>query len=279
MHRRDFLHTGSLAMIAAAGLPNPIRSKQPANNPSIYKTILQAGAPNQLLYELGLFHSTVQNLSAATEEEKTIGLKVKLYETVSQATPAKTGEFKYIIQKSEINDKESNLWKLTTKLDKKIAGDYSFPKEYPANLGFLCMPGFFVKSLGNNDSVLMSIPYTVAASSSYDDDYGDEDCFLTTACTQYKNLPDDCEELTTLRSLRNNFMTAYSEGKDLIRQYETTGPAIVTSINSFDNKAAIYDYMYYNMIVLSVKLVQQGKYEEAVNYYKLFVKTLKEKYC
>jgi hypothetical protein len=279
MRRRDFLHTTSLAIVAAAGLPEPVRRTK-ANTPSLYKTTIQSGVNNQLLYELGLYHNTVQNFNSSTEEEKAIGFKVKYYETATQATPAKTGEFKYIILRSEIADKESNLWKLTTRLDKKISGDYIFPREYPANFNFLCMPGFFVKVLGNNNSVLISIPYPVTtSSSSYDDDYDGGDCFLTTACTQYRHLPDNCEELTALRFLRNNYMMTGSGGQAMISQYKSIGPAIVKAINSLDNKAAIYEYMYSNMIIPSVKLVQQGDYAEAVNYYRLFVEALQDRYC
>jgi hypothetical protein len=276
MHRRDFIHTTGLAIVAATGLPEPVRRSK-ANTPSLYRTTLQSGVSNQLIYELGLYHNAIHSFNTATEEEKVIGFKVKYYETATQVPPAKSGEFKYIILKSEILDKDSNLWKLTTKLDKKVSGDYVFPKEYPANFTFLCMPNFFVKVLSNNNSVLISIPYPVTASSN-DYDY-DEDCFLTTACTKYRHLPDDCKELTVLRFLRNNYMMTDSEGQTLIAQYKTIGPAIVKAINSLENRSAIYDYMYSNMILPSVKLVEQGNYAGAVNYYRLFVKALQKRYC
>ena len=262
--------------MVAAGLPMAVRNNRQDNYPSVYKTELQYGVADQLIYELGLYHSTILNFTLAKEEEKVIGLKVKYYETAEQATPAKTGEFKYIIQKSDLVDADSHLWKLTTQLDKKVAGEYSFPKEYPANLGFLCIPSSFVKILDNKDSVLVSIPYP-PVSSSYDSDGGD--CFLTTACVHHKGLPDDCDELSMLRFLRDEYMLQNKEGREMIQQYKKLGPEIVKAINSCENRAAIYEYMYEHMILPSVQLVKEGNYSEATTFYKTFVKSLKRQYC
>ncbi len=223
-----------MAAIVAAGLPKAIRSYQ-TNYPSIYKSDLQYGAPDQLIYELGLYHSTIQNFNLAKEEEKAIGLKVSYYESANASTPPKTGEFKYMIQKSELIDKEANLWKLSSGFDKNISGDYKFPQTYPKDFGFLCIPYSWVKLTGKNDAVLASIPYPPATSSGGSTS-GSGGCFLTTACTAHKGLADDCEELTTLRFLRNEFMLQDEEGQLLIEQYNHTGPQIVQAINNCDNK-------------------------------------------
>lgn len=263
-----------MAAVVAAGLPKAIRSNRQINYPSIYKTELQYGVPDQLIYELGLYHSTLSNLANAKEEEKAIGLKVKHYETATDSAP-QTGEFKYIIQKCELIDKDSNLWKITTKADISN-GDYKLPESYPKDLSFLCIPAWWVKITGKNDSVLVSIPYPPKTSSS---DYNSGGCFLTTACVAHKGLPDNCKELTVLRLLRNEYMSRNAAGQLLIEQYKQAGPEIVQAINFCDNKAEIYEYMYRKMILPSVELVQQTQYAEATEYYKTFVKALHKQYC
>ena len=56
-------------------------------------------------------------------------------------------------------------------------------------------------------------------------------CFLTTACCEHKGLPDDCYELTTLRSLRDHYMKQSVFGNGLIKIYYETAPAIIEKYN------------------------------------------------
>lgn len=44
-------------------------------------------------------------------------------------------------------------------------------------------------------------------------------CFLTTACCEFMNLPDDCEELQTMRKFRDDYLSKTEEGKNLIKFY------------------------------------------------------------
>jgi hypothetical protein len=105
-----------------------------------------------------------------------------------------------------------------------------------------------------------------------------EGCFLTTACVQHKNLPDDCEALGYLRMLRDDYMMQEPEGRELVKHYYQDGPSIVRAINTCTNKAEILDYMYEKMILPSVQLVKEKKYMEAVDYYKTFVMAIRNKY-
>lgn len=278
MNRRNFLYKSSMALAITAGLPEAIRNNFQTNYPTIYKTELQYGFPDQLIYELGIYHNAIQNLGLAKEEEKAIGLKVKYYDTSTQATP-KTGEFKYIITNSELIDKDSKVWKITSKADKS-QGDYAFPSSYPKDLGFLCILSTWIKITGKNNLVLASIPYTTPSTyNNSSNDYQGGGCFLTTACVTYQGKNDDCEELTTLRFLRDNYIVKNETGKQLIDQYRIIGPEIVASINQLENKKEVYKYMYENMIKPSVALVKKGRLQEASDYYKIFVKALKHKYC
>lgn len=278
MNRRHFLHKASMAFAITAALPEAIRSSFQTNYPTIYKTELLSGYPNQLIYELGIYHNAIETFNLAKEEEKSIGLKARLYATSSDANP-KTGEFKYVITNSELIDKEYKIWKITTKADKS-QGDYALPPEYPKDLGFLCMLSTWIKITGKNNYVITSIPYKAPSSyNSNNDYYPGAGCFLTTACVTYEGKPDNCEELETLRFLRDHYIATSPFGRQLIDNYRIIGPQIIRSINQLENKKEIYKFMYKNMILPSVALVQKGRLEEATEYYTIFTKALREKYC
>lgn len=100
-------------------------------------------------------------------------------------------------------------------------------------------------------------------------------CFLTTACTAARGLPDNCMELQTLRAFRDSYMkTQASDGSSMIREYYKTAPAIVSAINVRDNAAEIYDWMYRDLVVPSVRLIQQGRNARALDHYAGFCMNL-----
>ena len=131
----------------------------------------------------------------------------------------------------------------------------------------------YAKVLGKKDAELLIIPYPKTTSD--DDDMG---CFLTTACVHHKKLTDDCKELNTLRDLRDNFMMTNEEGREIVRNYKQIGPRLIQSINSFENREEIYEYMYQQLVLPSVKMVEEGKKAQAVEYYQDFVNGLTAKY-
>jgi hypothetical protein len=93
-------------------------------------------------------------------------------------------------------------------------------------------------------------------------------CFLTTACTAARGLPDDCMELQTLRAFRDNYMkTQASDGPAMIREYYATAPQIVSVINARDDAAEIYDWMYRDLVVPSVRFIQHDQNARALDHY------------
>ena len=57
-------------------------------------------------------------------------------------------------------------------------------------------------------------------------------CFLTSACTEARGLPDDCHELTVLRSFRDGYLRSQPEGEAEIAEYYAVAPKIVDAIRS-----------------------------------------------
>lgn len=93
-------------------------------------------------------------------------------------------------------------------------------------------------------------------------------CFLTTACTQALQLPDDCEELQTLRGFRDGFLAQLPNGSAEIRHYYTIAPAIVDAIGRQPDAQQIYDALYYELVLKSVCLIRNGRLEQALRHYR-----------
>lgn len=103
-------------------------------------------------------------------------------------------------------------------------------------------------------------------------------CFLTTACCEYRGLPDDCYELQTLRAFRDEWMYQKEDGKKLIKEYYKIAPSIVDEINKDANAKKVYDDIYFNMVLPCIQLIENKEFEKALELYKNYTLNLKEKY-
>lgn len=93
-------------------------------------------------------------------------------------------------------------------------------------------------------------------------------CYLTTACTMFKGLPDDCSQLETLRSFRDNYVAAQPEGKDLIKEYYVKAPLVVNAIGLLE--ASIQTKVYnavFDRINLACSLINNGENANAFDVY------------
>lgn len=106
-------------------------------------------------------------------------------------------------------------------------------------------------------------------------DGGGEGCFLTSACVNYSGKPDDCEELTALRSFRDTYMKSTDEGKKLVDEYYAVAPKIVEKIDSSDKKELYYRYIR-QVIDKCVCLIKHNELERTLSEYKSMVLFLKK---
>ncbi|MGG9971665.1 hypothetical protein ACQ33O_07705 [Ferruginibacter sp. SUN002] len=274
MNRRNFLSKSSLALLAAAGLPKAI-AKQ-ANTKIIYKSYLKPNVADQTGYELQLDHLGFTYLSTAKDDEKIVVVKINHYNTTDLTKPDKTAEFNYIVQTASESQIDGKLtWTITTKFDKLVSGDNQLGKKLSKEMKLTGIKYNWFKIHDRKGNEVANLSY-YSTPSTGDDDYGD--CFLTTACVQHRQLADDCDELNTLRFLRDNYMKQDTEGALLVADYKTIGPKIIDTINGFDNKAEIYNYMFEHLVEPSVKMIKEKRYAEATAYYKDFVVGLTKKY-
>jgi hypothetical protein len=276
MNRRNFLQSGSLAVLAAAGLPRAVKAfQQPTPSSATYRSKSNGDLTGQWMYEVVLFHKGIEYPDQALPEEKIITLKTAYFETNDMTNPSKKGEYTYKIKDSKLEPDtgSTSTYYITTKFGDRVSGD-KLDKSFPKNLKFRCQEYSKVEILDKDGGVMYTLPYPSSTSTG-----SGSGCFLTTACVEHKGFADDCNELQVLRILRDEHMRSTAIGESLIKNYREIGPEIVNAINSCTNKADIYDYMYENMISPSVVLVNDGRLHEAVEYYKVFVKALKEQYC
>ncbi|MBX2933771.1 MAG: hypothetical protein KF825_05965 [Ferruginibacter sp.] len=244
---------------------------QPQYTKSIYSNVVDHSKPNQYEYSIEVYHNALTNFAKATEEEKNIKLFSFLYEKSGEYVYKDT--FQYLLPIASItkDSKDANTYIIKTKSALREFGKLEWPKELAAN------PTFKIKI--NESAVLLDKTgktFTTMKLKTVDDD---EECFITTACVTEKGLADNCDELTTLRSLRENYMRQTPQGETLLAEYQTLGPAVVAAISHCENRKEIYDYLYQNMITPSVAMIKNGEYQDAVDWYQGFSKELKMKYC
>ena len=102
-------------------------------------------------------------------------------------------------------------------------------------------------------------------------------CWLTTACTQYAGLPDDCEQLTVLRKFRDGYLSKVDDG-DMIRDYYAFAPLIVDSVNRSDRKDETY-LSILRMVNSCVQFIRKGKPSKALKAYSQCYIRLKQEFC
>ena len=104
------------------------------------------------------------------------------------------------------------------------------------------------------------------------------DCFITTACTVARGLPDDCHELTTLRRFRDEYVRAQPGGLLLIRDYYRVAPRIVAAISGRDDAQRIFDGLF-EVVQGCVRAIEDDAAEEALDRYGAMVLGLRHRYA
>jgi hypothetical protein len=101
---------------------------------------------------------------------------------------------------------------------------------------------------------------------------------LTSACVETFGLPDDCDELQTLREFRDRLKKTDKNFAELVKEYYRIAPPIVAKINAQANFKEIYRNLYYQMVLPCVSYIKYGKDDEAVELYTMKVRELQAAY-
>ena len=116
-----------------------------------------------------------------------------------------------------------------------------------------------------------------AENDKYDPPKEDTSCFLTTACVEHAGLPDNCHELTTLRSFRDNYMRSLPNGDTLISDYYENAPRIVSLIQLSEKRNEILDGILTN-VKEAVSHIENGSDEDALRVYGEMYTGLKQEF-
>lgn len=103
-------------------------------------------------------------------------------------------------------------------------------------------------------------------------------CFLTSACVEAKGLPDDCHELTVLRSFRENYLRLLPNGPTEIAQYYFIAPQIVSAIKQRNDSLSIFNAIYEQLVKPCVGMIERGENDSAHKLYREKVRQLQLQY-
>ncbi len=265
MNRKQFLRRSALLSLAAAGLPriaNAFQTSAPEKEHYKSEPIAQ-GDGRTLEYAIVFPDKGAVVTKSATPLKLTMSVE-------ANASGVAAKSCYYDIERTGDPKVEGEYTIVKFKATGATRGEDVLKGGFPKKLTLKIKPGeIVVLSYGKAKDIEMT--YFEPSS-----DDADADCFLTTACTAARGLPDDCSELMTLRCLRDEFMKPTGEGADMIAEYYHIAPPIVRSVNARLNRAEIWNLVYDDLVTPSLKLIQAGKKGEAVAHYSEYVKWMKE---
>lgn len=96
-------------------------------------------------------------------------------------------------------------------------------------------------------------------------------CILSSASVSYKGLPDNCYELELLRNFRDTFMSKLPNGEQLIEEYYSLSDAIIEKVELDKIENEFYEKVFNELIIPSVKLIEEKQHNNALQYYRNFV--------
>ncbi|MCU0360161.1 MAG: hypothetical protein MUF75_05490 [Bacteroidia bacterium] len=133
------------------------------------------------------------------------------------------------------------------------------------------------KKAGKKPPVKKKTVKKKATKSKRGNDSVDLECFLSTACIQHKQLPDNCTELQLLRKFRDDFMKPSPTGEALVNHYYKIGPELVKAIEKDKNKKRTYAFIF-SCIQNACEKIRLQQNSKAQMVYVKMVKRLMHKY-
>lgn len=96
-------------------------------------------------------------------------------------------------------------------------------------------------------------------------------CFITTAACEHMGRPDNCHELTTLRSFRDQHLLATAEGRAIVRHYYQVAPGVAERLRGRSELEAVW-----RVVTSCVQAIEDGRYDDATHAYMEMVRSLEE---
>ena len=102
-------------------------------------------------------------------------------------------------------------------------------------------------------------------------------CYLTEAAVTYKGLPDDCDELMTLRKFRDSYLALQEGGQEEIESYYKMAPQIVAKLEEHPNREEILESIWSELVLPCVALIKTGENQACHQLYKTYTLELSQK--
>jgi len=132
--------------------------------------------------------------------------------------------------------------------------------------------GRFCRAYSRSDSTIKN---AIDCSNSHNNSGG---CYLTTMLCTILKMNDNNEYLETIRAFRNNILQKNDKYKQILVEYDIIGPEIAKILNNDPLKEKIAEVYFYKYIKPIKFLIENNKYDEAVNLYVIMTNSLKNLY-
>jgi len=103
-------------------------------------------------------------------------------------------------------------------------------------------------------------------------------CFITTACCETLNLPDDCYELTAFRDFRDNWLRKQIDGEAIVQEYYQVAPMILDAIDTTNNPKTTYSNIWEKYLKTCLAHIESGEADKCKALYMSMVEDLKREY-
>ncbi len=273
MKRRQFFKNAAFAsagvgLVAAGAKANNSKSSTECSTVTFKGSKTNSPKGDILSVDVWFCPSSVKSLQGLSEEDKVLQVRFILIENETE----KVHQGKYLMTSAtapaDASDKRTIVASRQAVLKNEFlpSGDLDLAK-----MTFL----YDFTQVTRKVSILDKKGNTYIELKEYDEF---EDCFLTTACVYHRGLPDDCDELQGLRRFRDEVLIKSEEGIRLVKEYYEIAPPIVKAISASPHKDVVFEGIYSDMILPTLRFIETGNPEAAVSHYKNYTLMLRESF-
>ena len=149
-----------------------------------------------------------------------------------------------------------------------IYGKFLCEKHYERHLATDPECGSFCKAYSRDYN-------TIQNAYRYSNEHSSSGCYLTTMLCSILGMADNNFYLNTIRNFRKNILQKDDKYKQLLVQYDIIGPKIAKALKNDPLKEKIAKDCFNAYIVSIVKLINEQKYQMAINIYTYMTNSLR----
>ncbi len=281
MKRRQFIQRSAVATLGLALPASLLKAQNRACSTFFQEHKWHSNKNDSYKITIDLCKNTVTAFENATAENKIFRLGIN--ENIKNAQNTyDIKEYKAELRITGVKKMTDSFtgYKLETDFLQENKKEFELPKELNVKKLSLLYHGkndlSTIDLLDKKGNVYLTLTEKAPVNTGSDD--GDDDCFITTACTATLGKPDNCEELTTLRQFRDEVLKKDDAGKQLVAEYYHIAPGIVQAINQRPDRFDVYTNIYREMLAPTLQCISIHDHVNAIRIYKDYTFKLKALY-